>query len=46
MNEDYISPEDLEILANAVDKAVRSAIDRAIKRDHTLCGAEPCSDCR
>ena len=33
-------------LATAVDHAVPAPIDRAIRRDHTLCGAEPCSDCR
>lgn len=26
--------------------AVRPAIDRALERDHTFCGVEPCSDCR
>jgi len=30
----------------AVDHSVRPAIDRAIERDHSICGAEPCSDCR
>ncbi|GAA4626682.1 hypothetical protein GCM10023196_035920 [Actinoallomurus vinaceus] len=33
-------------IGHAVDHAVRPAIDRAIERDHSLCGAEPCSDCR
>ena len=33
-------------LAAAVDHSVRPAIDRSIERDHSLCGAEPCSDCR
>lgn len=32
--------------ARAIDRAVPSAIDRAIRRDHSLCGTEPCSDCR
>lgn len=40
------SPGVLAALANAVDHSVRPAIDRAIERDHSLCGAEPCSDCR
>ena len=30
----------------AVDSAIPPAIDRAIRRDHGLCGTEPCSDCR
>lgn len=33
-------------LVSAVDHAVPAPIDRAIRRDHSLCGAEPCSDCR
>lgn len=33
-------------LASAVDHSVRSPVDWAIERDHSLCGAEPCSDCR
>lgn len=33
-------------LAREVDNSVRPAIDRALERDHSLCGAEPCSDCR
>lgn len=33
-------------LGQAVDHAVPAPIDRAIRRDHSLCGAEPCSDCR
>lgn len=39
-------PERLTGLATAVDHAVPPAIDRAVRRDHSLCGAEPCSDCR
>lgn len=35
-----------EALIRAVDHSVRPAVDRAIERDHSLCGAEPCSDCR
>lgn len=30
----------------AIDGAIPPAIDRAVQRDHSLCGAEPCSDCR
>lgn len=30
----------------AVDNALPSATDRAVRRDHSLCGAAPCSDCR
>jgi len=33
-------------LSKAVDHAIPAAIDRAVRRDHSLCGAEPCSDCR
>jgi len=33
-------------LIKAVDHSIRPAIDRAIERDHSICGAEPCSDCR
>lgn len=33
-------------LARAVDHSVPPPVDRAIRRDHSLCGAEPCSDCR
>lgn len=33
-------------LGQAVDHSVPAAIDRAIRRDHSICGAEPCSDCR
>lgn len=30
----------------AVDHAIPPAVDRALRRDHSLCGAHPCSDCR
>lgn len=33
-------------LAKAIDGALPAPIDRAVRRDHSLCGAEPCSDCR
>lgn len=33
-------------LGRAVDQAVPAAIDRAVRRDHSLCGVDPCSDCR
>lgn len=33
-------------VGNAVDHAVPPAVDRAVRRGHSLCGAEPCSDCR
>lgn len=33
-------------IARAVDHSIPPAVDRAIRRDHSLCGAEPCSDCR
>jgi hypothetical protein len=33
-------------VGNAVDHAVPPSVDRAVRRDHTLCGAHPCSDCR
>lgn len=32
--------------ARAIDHSIPPAIDRAVKRDHTLCGVEPCFDCR
>jgi|ERR1043165_3819295 hypothetical protein len=38
--------ERLPTLAKAVDRSIPPAIDRAIRRDHSLCGTEPCSDCR
>ncbi|MFB6675569.1 hypothetical protein ACFCWG_24725 [Streptomyces sp. NPDC056390] len=33
-------------LAKAVDNALPAPIDRAIRRDHSLCSVSPCSDCR
>jgi hypothetical protein len=41
-----VGPWDGSELAHAVDHAIPPAIDRALDRDHSLCGAEPCSDCR
>lgn len=38
--------ERLPDFAKAVDSALPAPVDRAVKRDHSLCGAEPCSDCR
>ncbi len=38
--------EDCYATARAVDHSVPPAVDRAIRRDHSLCGYEPCSDCR
>lgn len=38
--------ERLPEMHRAVDNAIPAPIDRAIRRDHSLCGAEPCSDCR
>jgi hypothetical protein len=38
--------ERLPEFAKAVDRSIPPAIDRAIRRDHGLCGTEPCSDCR
>ncbi len=32
--------------ATAVSRSIPPAIDRAIRRDHSLCGKYPCSDCR
>jgi len=32
--------------ARAVEHSIEPAIDRAIRRDHSLCGPYPCSDCR
>ena len=32
--------------ARAVTHSIPAAIDRAIRRDHSLCGKYPCSDCR
>lgn len=38
--------ERLPQFADAVNRSIPAPIDRAIRRDHSLCGAEPCSDCR
>lgn len=38
--------ERLPDFARAVDSALPAPVDRAIRRDHSLCGTEPCSDCR
>lgn len=38
--------ERLPGLARAVDNALPAPIDRAVRRDHSLCGVMPCSDCR
>lgn len=43
--EPYCDAECLR-LASAVDNALPAAVDRAINRDHSLCGVDPCSDCR
>lgn len=33
-------------LARSVNHAIPPAVDRATRRDHSLCGVEPCADCR
>lgn len=33
-------------LSAAVDTSIAPAIDRAIWRDHSICGTHPCSECR
>lgn len=38
--------DDCLATANAVRNSLPPAVDRAVRRDHSLCGAEPCSDCR
>jgi hypothetical protein len=38
--------ERLPVLAKAVDHSIPPAVDRAVRRDHSLCGVDPCSDCR
>ena len=38
--------ERLPELARAVDHSIPPAVDRAVRRDHSLCGTHPCSDCR
>jgi hypothetical protein len=32
--------------AKAIDSALPPPLDRAVRRDHSLCGVSPCSDCR
>lgn len=32
--------------AKAIDNAIPAPVDRAVKRDHSMCGVSPCSDCR
>lgn len=38
--------ERLPDFTRAVDGAIPPAIDRSVRRDHSLCGIHPCSDCR
>lgn len=38
--------ERLPDFVKSVDGAIPAPVDRAVRRDHSLCGAEPCSDCR
>ncbi|MFF1544118.1 hypothetical protein [Streptomyces sp. NPDC058291] len=38
--------ERLPALARSVDHALPAPIDRAVRRDHSLCGVTPCPDCR
>jgi hypothetical protein len=38
--------ERLPALATAIDNALPAPVDRAVRRDHSLCGVSPCSDCR
>ena|ERR1041385_6311161 len=38
--------ERLPDLVKAVDNTLPAPIDRAVRRDHSLCGTEPCSNCR
>jgi hypothetical protein len=33
-------------IARAVTHSIPPAIDRAVRRDHSLCGQYPCSDCQ
>ena len=37
---------DLLHVGHAVDHALPPPVDRAVRRDHSLCGISPCSDCR
>lgn len=32
--------------AKTIDNALPAPVDRAVRRDHSLCGVSPCSDCR
>lgn len=38
--------ERLPNYAKAIDNALPAPVDRAVKRDHSLCGVSPCTDCR
>lgn len=38
--------ERLPVWAKRIDSALPAPIDRAVRRDHSLCGTAPCSDCR
>jgi hypothetical protein len=38
--------ERLPELAKSIDTALPAPIDRAVRRDHSLCGVKPCTDCR
>lgn len=38
--------ERLPDFVKAVDNALPAPVDRAVRRDHSLCGVSPCSDCR
>lgn len=44
-NRDPYCSEECLGLATSVAHAVPSRVDRAIARDHSLCGVDPCSDC-
>lgn len=37
---------DLVRVGHAIDHALPAPIDRSVRRDHSLCGVQPCSDCR
>lgn len=38
--------DDCLATAAAISRSIPPAIDRAVRRDHGLCGKYPCSDCR
>ncbi|NEB42312.1 hypothetical protein [Streptomyces sp. SID14515] len=38
--------DDCLATATAVARSVPPAVDRGVRRDHSLCGASPCSHCR